>query len=65
MQIRNKTSRYDLVIQAMSLLGDDVAIKERRDAITSKFQRKLTEHREFIIKNGIDPDEIEQWTWKA
>lgn len=65
MQIRNKTSRYDLVIQAMSLLGDDVAIKERRDAITSKFQRKLTEHREFIIKNGIDPDEIEQWTWNT
>jgi xylulose-5-phosphate/fructose-6-phosphate phosphoketolase len=65
MQIRNKTSRYDLVIQAMSLIDDMVAIKERRDAIVSKYQRKLSEYREFIIKNGIDSEEIEQWTWNA
>lgn len=65
MQIRNKTSRYDLIIQAMMLIGDDVAISERRQAIITKYERKLKEHREFIIKNGVDPDEIETWTWNA
>ncbi|MEY4440400.1 MAG: hypothetical protein RLY49_26 [Candidatus Parcubacteria bacterium] len=65
MQIRNKTSRYDLVIQAMKMIGDDVAILERRQAIISKYERKLTEHREFIIKNGVDPDEIEKWVWNG
>lgn len=65
MQIRNKTSRYDLVIQAVQLVSDQVIIPERKQAIISKFQNKLTDHRAYIIKNGIDPQEIENWTWKA
>ncbi len=65
MQIRNKTSRYDLIIQTMELIDDSVAIKERKEAVISKYKKKLAEHREFIIKNGIDPDEIEKWTWNA
>jgi xylulose-5-phosphate/fructose-6-phosphate phosphoketolase len=65
MQIRNKTSRYDLVIQAMKMVKDDVAIAERREAIIAKYERKLSDHREYIIKNGIDPDEIEKWIWNG
>lgn len=65
MQIRNKTSRYDLIIQTMKLISDEVAIPERKQAIITKYEKKLTEHREFIIKNGVDPDEIETWTWNA
>lgn len=65
MQIRNKTSRYDLIIQAMELVHDDVVIPERKEAVISKYKKKLEEHRAFIIKNGIDPDEIENWTWNA
>jgi xylulose-5-phosphate/fructose-6-phosphate phosphoketolase len=65
MQIRNKTSRYDLIIQTLNLIGDDAAIKERRDAVISKYQKILADHRQFIIKNGIDPDEIEKWTWNG
>lgn len=65
MQIRNKTSRYDLVIQTMGLVDDTVSIRERRDAIVSKYQKKLSEYKEFIIKNGIDSNEIEQWSWNA
>ncbi len=63
MQIRNKTSRYDLVIQSMELVDDTVVIPERKAAIVNKYRKKIEEHRAFIIKNGIDPDEIENWTW--
>jgi xylulose-5-phosphate/fructose-6-phosphate phosphoketolase len=64
MQIRNKTSRYDLVIQTMNLIDDSVVIPERKRAIINKYQDLLKKHREFIIKNGIDPDDIENWIWK-
>ena len=65
MQIRNKTSRYDLVIQAMELVSDQVVIPALKQSVISKFKKKLEDHRAFIIKNGIDPEEIENWVWKA
>ncbi len=64
MQIRNKTSRYDLVIQAVQLVDDNVVIPERKQAIVDKYNLLLTQHRAFIIKNGTDPEEIEKWVWK-
>jgi xylulose-5-phosphate/fructose-6-phosphate phosphoketolase len=65
MQIRNGTSRYDLVMQAVGMLPESVVIAERKEAIINKYKKKLTDHREYIIKNGFDPDEIENWTWQA
>lgn len=65
MQIRNKTSRYDLIIQALELIDDEAVIPERKQAIIKKYQTKLKDHRAFIIKNGIDPDEIENWIWNG
>ncbi len=65
MQIRNKTSRYDLIIQTLELVSDEAVIPERKQALISKYQKKLQDHRAFIIKNGIDPDEIETWTWNG
>jgi xylulose-5-phosphate/fructose-6-phosphate phosphoketolase len=65
MQIRNKTSRYDLVIQALQLVSEDVVIPDLKEAIIKKYQKKLTDHRAYIIKNGVDPDDIENWTWKT
>lgn len=64
MQIRNKTSRFDLVIQAVELLSDTLVVKERKEAIITKYKKLITEHRAYIIKHGVDPDEIENWTWK-
>lgn len=65
MQIRNGTSRYDLVIQAMEMLPDSVVIRERKDSIINKYKKKLADHRAYIIKNGVDPDEEENWTWNG
>lgn len=65
MQIRNKTSRYDLVMQTMDLVSDEVVIPERKQAIMKKYQTKLKEHKDYIIKNGVDPDEIENWVWNG
>jgi len=49
----------------MELISDEAVIVERKQAIVSKYKKKLDEHRAFIIKNGIDPDEIEKWTWNT
>ncbi len=65
MQIRNKTSRYDLVIQALEMINENIIIRERKESLITKYKKKLTDHRAFIIKNGVDPDDIENWVWKA
>jgi phosphoketolase len=54
-----------LVIQAVEMVSDQVIVPELKESIVSKFKKKLADHRAFIIKNGVDPDEIENWTWKA
>ncbi len=65
MQVRNKTSRYHLAIEAFEKLAHDGALaSDIAGSMIIKYKTKLQEHSEFIRENGIDPDEIEQWTWK-
>lgn len=64
MQIRNKTSRYDLVMQAVCAVDDDCITPSQKKSILKKYQQKIKDHRKFIIENGVDPEEIENWTWK-
>ena len=66
MQVRNETSRYHLVMEAYRTLGalGDVD-KSQAKALEEKYQNRLTEHREFIKENGVDPQEIENWQWKS
>jgi len=64
MQIRNKTSRYDLVIQALDMISDDIVVVERKRSIQEKYKKKIKDHRAYIIQHGVDPDEVENWTWK-
>lgn len=65
MQIRNNTSRYNLVINAVKLLKDIKVIKnDLAESIVKIFENKLIEHTKYIKKYGVDPVEIEQWQWK-
>ena len=65
MQVRNETSRYHLVKEAVKELGRlGTLSKEKSDSIISKYDKKLADHAVFIRKNGVDPDEIENWVWK-
>ncbi|MDD4989039.1 MAG: phosphoketolase family protein, partial [Candidatus Pacebacteria bacterium] len=64
MQIRNKTSRWHLAMEVFERMAKaGVISKEKAKSLIEKYTAKLAEHREYIIKNGIDPEEIENWKW--
>ncbi|CEG59127.1 phosphoketolase family protein [Legionella fallonii] len=65
MHIRNKTSRWHLAKEVFSLMAEQKVIPQQDSAaLNKKYDNKLSEHRVYIKKHGIDPDEIEQWQWK-
>ena len=65
MQVRNKTSRFHLTMEAMEILaGRGVVTKEEAKKVIEKIEQKLLEHRAYIEKHGVDMDEIENWVWK-
>jgi len=65
MQIRNGTSRYHIVMDAANMLEKFGTIsKHERDLIIEKYQIKLKDHRDYIKRHGVDPDEITNWVWK-
>jgi len=65
MQVRNKTSRYHLVLEALRLMSErGVVLKNKADDIIAKYEKKLSDHCVYIKEHGVDPDEIELWQWK-
>ena len=64
MHVRNKTSRYHLVIDIFTTLMErDWIARDFGAGIIKKYEEKLTAHRAYIIEHGMDPDEIDAWTW--
>jgi xylulose-5-phosphate/fructose-6-phosphate phosphoketolase len=65
MQVRNRTSRYHLVIQAaQKIAAKDPSYAALAEALVVKYERQLSDHRIFIQAHGIDPPEITDWRWK-
>ncbi|NTW61522.1 phosphoketolase family protein [Candidatus Saccharibacteria bacterium] len=65
MQVRNNTSRFQLVIGIFEKLADIGRISEQEAAlIVSKYKQKIADNTEYIKKNGIDMPEIDNWEWK-
>lgn len=65
MLVRNQTSRYHVAIETISTLASrDVIPHDKADQVVEKYNQKLHEHREHIMKFGTDPDEIGAWSWK-
>jgi xylulose-5-phosphate/fructose-6-phosphate phosphoketolase len=60
MLVRNQTSRYHLVIEALRRAA---GFSSRAGSIIERYQRKLEDHRRFIEQEGVDPPEIRDWTW--
>jgi xylulose-5-phosphate/fructose-6-phosphate phosphoketolase len=60
MLVRNQTSRYHLVIEALRRAA---GISSRAAPIIERYERKLREHRRFIEAEGVDPPEIRDWSW--
>lgn len=64
MQVRNGTSRYDLVKEIFSTLASrGVVSPEKAQDIIMKYNNKLRLHNEYIRKHGVDMEEIENWQW--
>lgn len=64
MQVRNKTSRYDVVKDACRMLVNSGKIKKKvADDIVKKYDQKLEEHKAYIKENGVDIEEITNWKW--
>lgn len=65
MQVRNKTSRYHLAIEAVQLMAEKcVIMKSQADELQAEWEEVLKNHRAYIQEYGIDPPEIENWKWK-
>jgi len=66
LHIRNKTDRYNLTMEAVEKLSrNGVVEKEKARKIIEKYQQKIKEHKEYIIKVGDDPEDILNWKWKG
>jgi xylulose-5-phosphate/fructose-6-phosphate phosphoketolase len=65
MQVRNRTSRYHLMIQvAQKMRACNPRVAAKAEELIRIYERKLREHRLFIDTNGIDPPEITDWQWR-
>ncbi len=65
MMIRNHTDRYHLAIEAFVHAEEQGVIKkEKSDELVNKYKKMLEDHRTYIIENGEDPEEIENWVWQ-
>lgn len=65
MFLRNNVSRYHLAIRAVrhaSRYNPRVAAKAH--TLIASFESQITEHKEYIVKNGRDHEDVSKWTWE-
>jgi xylulose-5-phosphate/fructose-6-phosphate phosphoketolase len=66
MHVRNRTSRYHLVMAAFERLAGTGRISaEDSQAIVTRYQQKIDENTDYIKVHGIDLPEIDAWVWPA
>ena len=64
MNVRNGTSRYHLITQAISAgAAYNSRVAARASERVHHYEYVLAAHRQYIQVNGVDPDEITQWKW--
>lgn len=64
LHLRNQTSRYDLAMEAFQILAEQGVIEHKRaEELTASIKEKIRTHHAYIVENGVDPAEIEGWTW--
>ena len=64
MHVRNRTSRYHLVVQtARKVAKNNPSVAGQAEDIIRRYTRCLREHAEFIVREGCDPAEISHWRW--
>ena len=64
MHVRNRTSRYDLVIEMFSRLAASNCVpQDIAQACMAKYKQKIESNTAYIKVNGIDLPEIDAWIW--
>lgn len=64
MHVRNKTSRYDLVIDIVEQLNAlNLITPEISHGLVTKYRNKIDENTSYIKQNGVDLTEIDEWQW--
>lgn len=64
MNVRNHTSRFHLIMQAIRLAAPkNPKVAAKASSLISHYEYILQEHKEYIRKNGKDPEEIAEWSW--
>lgn len=64
MNVRNGTSRYHLIMQAIRLAaGRNPKVAAKASSMVSHYEYVLWSHRRYIEANGTDPKEITEWKW--
>ncbi len=64
--VQNRASRYHVMMQAVAAgveLNRQAAAQA--EAVVSRCERKLAEHRDYIRAHGVDPPEIADWKWTS
>ncbi|GCE30257.1 putative phosphoketolase [Dictyobacter alpinus] len=66
MNVRNGTSRYQIVIQAIrKAAAHNPKVAALANARVSDYEYRLEAHRKYIEDHGSDPREIVEWQWQA
>ncbi len=64
MCVRNKTSRYHIIMQAIRLASKfNEKVASVAQKWVSHYEYELWQHRKYIHNNGEDPKEISEWKW--
>ena len=58
MGVRNKIDRFNIVLDALKYVEPIEEVKLTRNLM----QKKLKEHKEYIEENGIDMEEVRNFT---
>ena len=65
MMVRNKVDRYHLAMEAFAHAAHQGVITEKEaQKLIGDFQERLSEHRQYVMENGEDLEEITNWVWE-
>ena len=64
MNVRNGTSRYHIIMQAIRLAATrNPRVAVRASDRVQHYEYVLVAFRRFIQENGVDPEVITNWQW--
>ena len=64
MLVRNRTSRYHLVIQAAQTLAErNPGVAAQAEELIVRYERKIQAHVRYIGEAGVDMPEVSGWSW--